>query len=442
MKNYIIPFSAIALLVAACSSNAPAPYEVYGSRYYGKNGPAPVYADNISSPNSNSTIVRSHPILNQPGDYAANDYNQQIDQQNSERVISRPLNSQKPGEVYSHQVADNSGISVHPLPPVPIDGNQQVVPLTSMHQPIHSGGSLGSSYIAQNNNLPLVQPQETVPPVEKKDGFVNPSQVNSERKAADNLSKIKPVPKPKQQEEAEVETITPAPVQPATAPKTAAVAAAKPKIVSRVAKIETASGEIDKSTPAMVNSTPEEDDTVDDSEKAADEKPVAATKKAVESIPLVKGAADDENAEDSNPAPAATATAAAKPAAAKSNAQFIKPVDGVVIGEFGNDKNGGAFNDGINIQAPEGTPVKAASGGTVVYSGNQLQGYGNMIIIRHPNGFLSAYSHLKELDLKKGQAVSQGDIVGHVGKTGNVDTPQLHFGLRKGREPVDPKDYL
>ena len=89
---------------------------------------------------------------------------------------------------------------------------------------------------------------------------------------------------------------------------------------------------------------------------------------------------------------------------------LYKAVDGrEVISEFGNDKNG-SFNDGISIQAPEGTPVKAAGGGTVVYSGNQLQGYGNMIIIKHPNfGYLSAYSAFeKELELKKGETVGQG----------------------------------
>lgn len=124
-----------------------------------------------------------------------------------------------------------------------------------------------------------------------------------------------------------------------------------------------------------------------------------------------------------------------------SKGRFLKPIDGQIISEFG-DRSDGTFNDGINIEASEGSPVKAAAGGSVVYSGNQLQGYGNLVIVRHEDGYLTAYAHLKDLDLEKGQTVKQGDIIGKVGKTGNVDRPQLHFGVRKGREPVNPKDFL
>lgn len=116
--------------------------------------------------------------------------------------------------------------------------------------------------------------------------------------------------------------------------------------------------------------------------------------------------------------------------------KFIKPTEGKIIKEFGDG------NDGVTIQAAEGAPVKAAAGGEVVYSGNQLQGYGNMIVIKHPNGFLTAYSHLDGLDLKKGTKVGQGEVIGKVGKSGNVSSPQLHFGVRKGRSAVNPRDYL
>lgn len=124
-----------------------------------------------------------------------------------------------------------------------------------------------------------------------------------------------------------------------------------------------------------------------------------------------------------------------------SGARFIKPVDGQVIANFG-DRSDGTFNDGINIAGSEGSPVKAAANGSVVYSGNQLQGYGNLLIIRHEDGYLTAYAHLKDLDLSKGEVVKQGDVIGKIGKSGNVESPQLHFGVRKGREPVDPKDFL
>jgi len=124
------------------------------------------------------------------------------------------------------------------------------------------------------------------------------------------------------------------------------------------------------------------------------------------------------------------------PAAPASASKFIKPVEGKIIQEFG------AGNDGIKIQAAEGTPVKAAAGGEIVYSGNQLQGYGNMLVIRHSNGYLTAYSHLEDLSLKKGAKVAQGEVIGKVGKSGNVSSPQLHFGVRKGRSAVNPRDYL
>ena len=116
--------------------------------------------------------------------------------------------------------------------------------------------------------------------------------------------------------------------------------------------------------------------------------------------------------------------------------KFAKPVEGKIAQAF---KPGG---DGIVIEAAEGTPVHAAAEGTVVYSGSQLQGYGNMIVIKHKDGYLSAYSHLQDLDIKKGAKIGSGDVIGKVGKSGNAANPQLHFGIRKGRTAVNPQDYL
>jgi murein DD-endopeptidase MepM/ murein hydrolase activator NlpD len=121
---------------------------------------------------------------------------------------------------------------------------------------------------------------------------------------------------------------------------------------------------------------------------------------------------------------------------------FSWPVSGKVIAEFG-EKEGGAKHDGINIEAIKGTDVKAARGGEVVYSGNELTGYGNLIIIKHDNGWLSAYGHLEKVEVRKGAKVKVGDIIGHVGQSGNVLIPQLHFALRMaGKKPVDPLLYL
>ena len=99
-------------------------------------------------------------------------------------------------------------------------------------------------------------------------------------------------------------------------------------------------------------------------------------------------------------------------------------------------------SDGINIALPEGTPVKAAESGVVAYAGNELKGYGNLVLIRHDNGFVSAYANNGDLKVKKGDVIRRGQVVATSGQTGNVSSPQLHFELRKGSTPVDPMQYL
>lgn len=122
--------------------------------------------------------------------------------------------------------------------------------------------------------------------------------------------------------------------------------------------------------------------------------------------------------------------------------QFVWPVSGgKIVSHFG-PKAAGRSNDGINIAMAEGEPIWAAASGTVVYSGSDLKGYGNMIIIRHKDGWMTAYAHARTLSVKKNQVVKQGDIIAYVGMTGDVQTPQLHFAIRNGRTPVDPELYL
>lgn len=123
------------------------------------------------------------------------------------------------------------------------------------------------------------------------------------------------------------------------------------------------------------------------------------------------------------------------------NAEYIWPVEGKILSKFGPKKNG-LYNDGINISAEEGEPIWAAAGGTVAYVGNALKGYGNMVLVRHPNSWISAYAHAKEIAVKKGDSVTQGQLLGYVGSSGSVDKPQLHFSLRDGKNPVDPQEYL
>ncbi len=117
------------------------------------------------------------------------------------------------------------------------------------------------------------------------------------------------------------------------------------------------------------------------------------------------------------------------------------PVKGKVISEFGAKPNG-LKNEGINIAVPEGTSIRAAEGGVVAYAGNELKGYGNLILIRHAGGFVTAYAHAKTLNVKRGDTVKRGDIIAISGQTGAVQSPQLHFEVRKGASALDPYKYL
>jgi murein DD-endopeptidase MepM/ murein hydrolase activator NlpD len=120
---------------------------------------------------------------------------------------------------------------------------------------------------------------------------------------------------------------------------------------------------------------------------------------------------------------------------------FRWPVKGRIIAAFGQNANG-TTNDGINLAVPEGTPVKAAEDGVVAYAGNELKGYGNLVLVRHSNGYVSAYANASELLVKRGDSVKRGQTIAHAGQTGNVTSPQLHFEIRKGSTPVDPTKYL
>jgi murein DD-endopeptidase MepM/ murein hydrolase activator NlpD len=117
--------------------------------------------------------------------------------------------------------------------------------------------------------------------------------------------------------------------------------------------------------------------------------------------------------------------------------EFRWPAHGRIIQAY---KSGG--NEGINIALPEGTSVKAAEAGVVAYAGNDLKGYGNLVLIRHPNGFVSAYANNSDIEVKRGDVVKRGQVIAKSGQSGNVASPQLHFELRKGSTPVDPTQYL
>ena len=120
---------------------------------------------------------------------------------------------------------------------------------------------------------------------------------------------------------------------------------------------------------------------------------------------------------------------------------FVWPVRGRILAGYGPTPQG-TQNDGINIAAPEGTPVLAADAGEVAYAGNELRGYGNLILIKHPNGFITAYGHNETLLVKRGQHVARGQPIAKVGATGAVSESQLHFEIRRGTRVLDPGDYL
>ena len=147
--------------------------------------------------------------------------------------------------------------------------------------------------------------------------------------------------------------------------------------------------------------------------------------------------AEPSKAEPSKPAPQAPA----KPAAPAGAPTFLLPVEGRILSDFG-PKSGGLHNDGINIAAPQGTPIRATADGTVAYAGDGLPGFGNLVLIKHADGWTSAYAHAKSIAVKRGDTVRQGQTIGEIGATGSVTEPQLHFELRQHDRAVDPKKMV
>jgi murein DD-endopeptidase MepM/ murein hydrolase activator NlpD len=120
---------------------------------------------------------------------------------------------------------------------------------------------------------------------------------------------------------------------------------------------------------------------------------------------------------------------------------FVWPVNGRVLSTFG-AKAAALHNDGLNIAAPLGAPVRAADNGVVAYAGNQIRGFGNMLLIKHSDGLITAYAHADKLLVTRGDVVSRGQVIARVGKTGGIDAPQLHFEVRRGSQAVDPRKFL
>lgn len=169
-------------------------------------------------------------------------------------------------------------------------------------------------------------------------------------------------------------------------------------------------------TPQTVQKAPVNTKTLASAQKTSSAKVAATSKKIVKSAPR-------------------------KNVSTYRKTKFMWPVNGKVVSNFG-VVGKGRKNDGINIKAAIGTNVKAADKGVVAYAGNELKGFGNLVLIKHSDGYITAYAHNDRLYVKKGQKVLRGEKIATVGSTGSVNTPQLHFEVRAGKKAVNPRSYL
>lgn len=144
---------------------------------------------------------------------------------------------------------------------------------------------------------------------------------------------------------------------------------------------------------------------------------------------------------DSPPQARAPAPSSTQPPPRSGSGRFARPARGRIISAFG-PKRGGLHNDGVNIAAPRGTPVVAAENGVVAYSGSELKGFGNLVLLRHEGGWVTAYAHLDSASIAEGQRVARGAQLGTVGSTGGVSEPQLHFEIRRGTKALDPAKHM
>jgi murein DD-endopeptidase MepM/ murein hydrolase activator NlpD len=153
---------------------------------------------------------------------------------------------------------------------------------------------------------------------------------------------------------------------------------------------------------------------------------------------LITGAQPAEAPSASGAPRSAPAAPAEAPTAAIA---LVWPVDGRILSSFG-AKPGGRYNDGINLKATQGAAVRAAADGVVAYAGDAIPGFGNLLLIKHPGGWVTAYAHNEALLVTLGTKVRAGEPIARAGATGSVDSPQLHFEVRRGRTAVDPVKLL
>lgn len=183
------------------------------------------------------------------------------------------------------------------------------------------------------------------------------------------------------------------------------------QVPSSVGRIDLSDDEFEGQTYVSEDRQAQNDNT-----KTPDKKPVYTKRKA------------KSNVASATPAP-------------RSSSRFMRPVSGDVISRFGPKKDS-LHNDGINIKAPRGTSVRSAENGIIVYADNELEGYGNLILVKHADRYVSAYAHMDKMLGKKGAKVKRGEVIGTVGSTGSVQSPQLHFEIRRGSKALNPSQYI
>ncbi len=137
----------------------------------------------------------------------------------------------------------------------------------------------------------------------------------------------------------------------------------------------------------------------------------------------------------------ASPIAATTPSAAAANGKLRWPVKGRIVQSFG-PRTDGSHSDGVDIAVPAGTDVMAAETGVVAYAGNEVKTYGNLVLVRHDNGWVTAYANNDKILVNRGDRVKRGQPIAKAGKSGNAEQPQLHFEVRVGSKPVDPTGYL
>lgn len=164
-------------------------------------------------------------------------------------------------------------------------------------------------------------------------------------------------------------------------------------------------------------------------------------RREVASVATQSGDVSSTRSGAANTTQKAAKSPAPEPSSRSAAARFAWPLRGRVLSSYG-AKPGGLHNDGINIAASTGAPVVAADAGTVAYAGNELRGFGNLLLLRHGGGWTTAYAHNNQLLVKRGDRVKRGDVIARAGATGRVGRPQLHFELRKGPDAVDPLRFL